>query len=389
MRAVASVVILALSSFAPGQAQTPLSFTYQAVDLERPGDRSLGLAPVLSVDEPSGCILNRVRSVAIRPDSSIVIANTGNGEVCFVGVDGRLLRRVGRGGSGPGEYRDLHSAQLIHGDSILVVDLMLRRLSVLEPNGTYVRSVTLSVPAAGLGSITRVVALADGSILVGFSEVTSMAPRPEPVFFGQQLFRYGPGGDLAGPLGQFTESEHFVQETAREFGGVAYWDLAFGKRFVLAPLDSGFIGGDGAESALRQYDSRGEVIAVHRLPVPVRPVTREDITQYRRDVLARARPERRSAAEAMVEQMPYPKTLPVFNAVLADGRARIWVKVSTRASQEAEQWIVLNRETRTSAVFTGPSGFSLLAVAPSLACGVFRDDLDVESVRCFGIRGGA
>jgi len=385
MRAPAFVVVLMFASVSVCRGQTPAVISYTAVDLSRTDRRFLSTNPVIAIDESSGCVFNRVRSLVITNKRSIAVANTGNNEVCLFSVNGRLLYRSGRGGSGPGEYRDMTAIHVIPGDSLLVVDNLLRRLSVLNPGGTFVRSMTIVPPVDRLGSITRVLVLRDGSLIVGYSEVTSMKPRADPVFFEQQLFRYDARGNLLGSVGRFTESEHFVQEVARQFGGVAYWDRAFGKRFVMAPFGSGFLGGDGAGPVLQQYDVAGRVTTLHRFPVQNRPVTQRDIEDYRRTALSGARPERRVLVQQMVDRMPYPATMPVFNAVLSDGATRVWVKQYMRSTDREKTWVVLDSATRETAVFAAPRAFDLLAVSLNLACGVWRDELDIESVRCFDI----
>lgn len=379
MRAIAFGIALTFVSVCVCRGQTPTPISYSA------GDRPIAATPAISIDESAGCVFNRVGSIVIRRDKSIVVGNAGNGEICLFGANGRLIRRSGRGGSGPGEYRDMTGVHILPGDSSLVVDNLLRRLTVLSPEGTFVRSIALAPPVERLGALTRILVLRDGSFIAGYSEVRSMAPRPEAVFFGQQLFRHDAGGNLLARVGRFTESEHFVQEVARQLGGVAYWDRAFGKRFAMAPFASGFIGGDGSEPVLQQYDAAGRLIAVHRLPLENRPVTQRDIEDYRREALSKAHPERRAIAQQMVDRMPYPSTMPVFDAILSDGSTAIWVKRYTPANGPEARWIVLDPSTRTTAVFAAPSHFALMAVSPTLACGVSRDELEIESVRCFNI----
>jgi hypothetical protein len=54
------------------------------------------------------------------------------------GPDGRHLATLGRRGDGPGEFRRIRSVHVVTGDTLLVHDD--RRMTVLDPDGAYVRS---------------------------------------------------------------------------------------------------------------------------------------------------------------------------------------------------------------------------------------------------------
>ena len=385
MGRVLLLAIVTASTVGPSSAQTTQPIAYPPVNLTRPAGQQLRTSISLTIDETGGCVFNRVTSMLRQRDRTLVVANTGNTELCFVTGDGRLIRRVGRSGGGPGEYRSIADIHALPGDSILVFDDFLRRLNVLAPTGTFVRSVQLKAPSDTLGFVTRVVALKDGSFIVGFSEVKSMSPRPDAVFFGQQLFHLDPGGNLLSRLGHFNESEHFVQEVPRQYGGVAYWDLAFGKRYEMVAYRDGFLGGDGAEPLVHEYTADGQTKMIHRAPFPLRPVTKSDIDQYRNERMARSKPERRAIDQGIVDRMPYPRTWPTFRKVLTDGAARIWLEQYPGSGAASNTWLVLDPAKRTANVFLAPRRFTLLTVFTDNACGVLRDDLDVESIRCYQV----
>ncbi|HEU4557314.1 MAG TPA: hypothetical protein VFS20_05670 [Longimicrobium sp.] len=53
--------------------------------------------------------------------------------VTVLSSDGRVLRRLGRSGAGPGEFRRLCGVQVLPGDSVLACDPELARLTVFQP----------------------------------------------------------------------------------------------------------------------------------------------------------------------------------------------------------------------------------------------------------------
>lgn len=68
--------------------------------------------------------------------------NSGRGIAVFAS-SGRFLRTVGRSGGGPGEFKTITRIFKGAGDSTLVYDAGTRRLSVLSPTLTFVRSIPL------------------------------------------------------------------------------------------------------------------------------------------------------------------------------------------------------------------------------------------------------
>ena len=96
-------------------------------------------------------------------DGRIVVAHRGGSEILFYSPTGELTKRVGRRGSGPGEFREISSMVLgPHGDSIVVWDYSQNRLSVFDTAGMFVRSERGSPD----GPIFIEGAFSDGSFLV-------------------------------------------------------------------------------------------------------------------------------------------------------------------------------------------------------------------------------
>ncbi len=359
--------------------------TYPAVDLSRPVGLRLGSAPSVTITETSGCVFNRVRAIVIQQQGSLVAANSGNDELCVFDRRGRLIQRKGRRGEGPGEYQAIFGLMALPGDSLLVFDGRLRRLSVLDAEGEFVRSILLKPPDDKLGSVARVAVAGDGSILVGYSEFIRGQPSPTAVQITMQLFRYDSEGKLRDRLGRFLLSEHFIQQAPQNMGGVAYWDRAFGRQMWLAPVGRGFLAGDGADFRIRQYAADGAVDLVHRFDQAVRAVSQADIAAYKRLQLHDLQGDRLRLVERLVSEMPYPSTYPTFGALLSDSAGRIWMRSYPQPGEKAEHWIVLDPSTRQSSLLLTPRGFQIQAVSAEQACGVTRDVLDVESVQCFPV----
>lgn len=366
------------------QTRPPRTIKYVGVDSRKAG-LIIGSSPKLVIDETAGCEFNRVRGIVVQRDGKLVVANGGNNELCLFSATGSMVRRVGRTGGGPSEYKSIASVHHVPGDSLLVYDGVFARLSILGPDGTFARSVQLAAPIKELGSVTLVTPLNDGSVLIGFSEFRRGEPRPEPVTFTQQLFRYDLNGKVLNRFGRFVASEHFIYKVPREMGGVAYYDRAFGKRFGAAATSLGFVAGDGGERVVREYSSTGEIKTIHEISGPVRRVTAGDIAAYRKDALEGLSDDRRAMVTKLVAEMPYPDAYPVFKRIMTDPLGRIWLLQHPAPAVPSESWLVLDPKTKQSSVVTLRRRFQALTATATSVCGVAKDELDVESVACFSV----
>ena len=83
--------------------------------------------------------LYRVSGAVRLADGRIVVANSGSSELRYFDSSGDYLKSVGRRGGGPGEFTGDLTLLPYHGDSLLVWDARLRRFSLFDFNGAFVR----------------------------------------------------------------------------------------------------------------------------------------------------------------------------------------------------------------------------------------------------------
>lgn len=109
------------------------------------------VSPVFTIgadDGPEDQIIGRVHSAFVR-GPSVFVANGIEPEVREYDFQGRLIRRIGRRGGGPGEFRNLRWIAPLGGDSLLALDMFASRVTVFGPDGSYGRSFQLDVPRPG------------------------------------------------------------------------------------------------------------------------------------------------------------------------------------------------------------------------------------------------
>lgn len=328
----------------------------------------------------------RVQQILARGDKGFVVANGATNELRFFDANGKFVKSSGRKGGGPGEYQRFISIALMPGDTIAVLDDIARRLSLVSPDGTYLRSVPLSPSPNGLGGPARVVALHNGKLLVAFNEVISMAPRETPVYFAEQFFEVNTSsGVLSKTELRLQSSEHFVQASLPKYGGVAYWDLAFGRAISIRPTPRALVTGDGTAWAVEERSVTGAVVGTHSLTRQVDVITGADKQQYRMSVLRGRKGEDSVLTERMAAEMPYPRTKPAYSRIEVDNEAHIWLQPYSAAQELPSAWIRLNPRTNTAISLAMPPRFRPIAFTTQLVFGVWRDADDVEHVQAYAL----
>ncbi len=347
-------------------------------------------APLLDLGGSAGGAMDFLRIVTILPrgDGGFIVVNGATSELRFFDATGHFVSSAGRKGHGPGEYSGVREVGFLPHDSIAVFDPSERRLSILGPNGGFVRSFPITAPFDGGGSATHMIALTDGTLLIGYSEVRTMAPQPDAVTFWQRLYRYSTTGEIrgGGPL-RLPDSEHFVQASTPRMGGVAYWNLAFGRAMTVRAGPRSILDGDGTDWSVEERDLNGAVIRTHHLQREVSPVTPRDKDAFREKSLEGSQGEDRVIGERMVSEMPYPRTRPAYRRFETDGAGRLWLEVYPGLDQPENLWIRLDSRSRIAVAVALPEGLRPLAFTASRVYGVWRDSDDVEHVRVYSLEG--
>lgn len=80
-------------------------------------------------------------SISALADGSLAVIPWGPGEVWLVSRQGKVIRRMGRGGEGPGEFKNpAFVAPTPKGDSLYIYDKLLGRVSIFSLSGAFSRA---------------------------------------------------------------------------------------------------------------------------------------------------------------------------------------------------------------------------------------------------------
>ena len=353
-------------------------------------------------DEPA-YELDQVRGPIRLGDGKLVLANATSNEIRLYDATGKHLRSAGRAGSGPGEYRGIVGIWPGAADSVLVADIMLRRITVLDPEGNTAREYSLGgqpsqfVPMGGRVELAIPLGMfADGSVVGVSQSVAINQNRPGVYRDSVNIIRYGPDGAVRDTLGRFPGLE--MESMTLNIGPqslVMPIAVPLGKQTVIATRDNHLFVAQNNHWEIEIRGPDGALRALARASITPAKLTPSDIAAHRKELLGtiEAQPMMRglpaqlkSQMTARVEQAKYPETLPYFGILLADTEGNLWAQEAAAPTRKAGRYFVIDSTGRWLGTVIMPERFQPSFVGPDAIYGIWKDDADVEHVRGYALR---
>lgn len=113
------------------------------------GQLMLRLERPAAVSSEQFGLVNSVRELS---NGSLLVADPLSGDLWLLDDVLRSQRKIGREGSGPGEFRQPDAVWAVRADTTLLVDLGNARLSYFDATGTFVRSISMILGQFAPGS---------------------------------------------------------------------------------------------------------------------------------------------------------------------------------------------------------------------------------------------
>lgn len=310
--------------------------------------------------------LLRVPSAFRRPDGTLVVAEGRSMQVRIFDRNGRLLRRFGRPGDGPGEFRNIAEAWRWRGDSILVSQLNAGSLTVLSATTGAARTIPLR------GNIHC--CFADGGTLVsrlqpsgdGRGQQDAIgAVRRSPTLYerfthdatslGQVLV--SPGPEMTG-----------VQRSASQSIGGASVSLRtilaapFGRITSVLPVGDAIIVADASTDEIRVFTSAGKLRTIIRIGLPVVRVTDADVDGFKVAQLRGLTGQAREIRSRILSDLTFPMEFPAYRRVEVDWSGGIWAEQFHHEGASEVDWLVFDPDGRIRGRVAIPVSARLLSI---------------------------
>ena len=342
---------------------------------------------IRSREDEGGSVLAGVRDVEVLPHGRIAVVNGRGNEILVFDASGERVATWGGTGSGPGEFRQLDWLANLPPDSLAAGDRGLRRVTVLDAAGGYVRSFRMADavdPASSPIPPRPMGLLADGSM------IGAVFSQPEPVEGTARpavdIAMIAPDGGSVHAIGTWPGDELAIFE---QDGLLEVTQPPFGRRLHIAPTSDGVWIGDDDRWEARKYSAQGDLRMVVRSSASPSAVTEE--------IIEASIGERYRYADQgpAVEQLKRDQreiaqhtTTPSFGKIVGTANGGVAVGEFGLGTATSRRWIAVDASGTVAAIEL-PSGFDVKRWRRDWVVGVVRDALDREEVHRYRILRGA
>jgi hypothetical protein len=227
---------------------------------------------------------------------TIVVADVAEGSLVFFDRSGKVVKRSGRKGQGPGEYQYLSWLHQCQGDTLYTWDPILGRVTVIDSAGRIVRQFRLPARPARL-SCAR-----NGTFAVIMRVGALGRPSSESPTHTATLTFANINGDSVGSLGEIRVGQNGPLAAIAQFATA-------GDRLYLGT-------GDSASVGVYALDGRWQ----RAIPAGTagRPSTAAHYERAIDKLIAGMTPAERSTIKDRLLAIPMPPQLPAYSNLLTD-----------------------------------------------------------------------
>jgi hypothetical protein len=339
--------------------------------------------PVFRIGRVEGApdeMLYQLRGAVWLSNGNIALLNAGSSEIRLYSPTGTFIHGVGRHGRGPGEFQLPLMLVRTDGDSLVVYDYMLRRLSVFASDLSLVRE----VPAVLVQGAT------------GFLPPQTLITAA-PVFPDRQMEGLH---DLRMAVVR-VDLQSGAQDTIALVGGRREYQFTVGERVLMVPVPltvhasvavrgrSVYVA-DGVSAGFSVYDEAGRLSSRVAMELQPGPVSARDFEAELDRLIAEASARRVPATQLrdIVRSLPRPAALPVFDALNVGEDGSVWLRQYELAPNETRQWSVFDEAGRILAVVDVPARIRILDIGGDVLLARVEDELGVEFLQVHAIERG-
>jgi hypothetical protein len=344
----------------------------------------LAAEPTLQIGALDGApeyLFDRISDVRPLNDGGILAVNGGTAEIRIYDASGAHVRTMGRQGEGPGEFQGIASV-VAQGDSLLVFDNWLRRISIFGNDGKLRGTITLTGEGGGRALMTYRLADASpaGNVLIARGGFLGMTNTPGVRRDTVPTLLYGTDGMLLDTIAEYTGTYNF--EVPQQVVG----PILFASSSSGTARDGRIYMTDGGSMEVRVYGTTDGLQRILRIVEAPRPVSAAAAAALKARRLERAAEMPAQFRDAL-EQWPHAEHMPRIQGMLLDDEGNLWVdEYRENADTASHVSYVFAPDGRWLGTVQMPAQFELRAVSRGQAIGVWKDpDTDVQYVRTYDL----
>jgi hypothetical protein len=350
-----------------------------------------------------------VASAARRSDGSLVVVDRGSLTVRVYDARGLFLRTLGGPGSGPGEFSDPGPLLVTAGDTMVIWDVALLRVTRFDPSGDLagVQSVDWGRVASTLdigtmmkggspGASGKAVSpglfpgpmepLADGGILVRLIEKTGKSPPPGFYRRRSGVVRLSRDLSVIDTLMFFDDTEQVTVDAPWGAFSVAP-ALAKETEITHRGFPPRICVGDQEGPEIVCFKPDGSRILL-RWVSEAAPITDAEVVAWRAAAVQNLGPKlSRDQVLEMLDQVPIPESRPPYSRILLDHAGNLWAERGPTGGRPggAVDFLVFDPEGILLGVVALPP-IRVLEIGDDYVLGVFRDALEIQYLHLYELR---
>jgi 6-bladed beta-propeller protein len=325
----------------------------------------------------------RVSSGALLRDGSVAMFDEGSKTLFLLAANGTGITEVGREGEGPGEFQAGESVEVGAGDTLVVYDPRLRRLSSFDRSGRFLSSGTWD-REGNVYAKPVVVTSSDRLLWVP----TSYALPREMGHGTRWLLGSVMSSDLLGadpdtvatlPMLELTaEGDHIVRDPFMRWG-------------IGAGFQDGFAWARTDVAEVRWYTESGLLRQVTRWSAEMPPVDAAAWDAYAEVYVSRAAARSREVsedqlAEHLVEvQRGASDMLPLFGSLHSGRDGKLWLGAYTMLGSPPAEYLVFGSDGRMERRIVFQRPLRVLDLRDGRLLGIEVDEWDVQAIVVYDI----
>lgn len=330
-------------------------------------------------DEPT---FETIRGGGLRSDGSVAVFDDEGKALYLIDQRGRSVTKVGRDGEGPGEFRSGEAVEILSGDSILVYDYMLHRLSLFDAAGSFVDSNRWT--NSGVVSSKPTAVTVSGRIAwVPNGHSSRSGAEGRSWLFGPLL--------TSSPLGLNVDTVALLPVIELRFENGRRVSDPFGPYGATEGYADGFVSARNDVPELRWTSQDGAVRQIARWEASLTTVDDEVWGRYEAAYLERmgSIPERGTDLQMQAglrdARSAASSTLPLFRYLHAASDGSVWLSEYTMFGMPAESFLMFGVDGAAVARVDFPQPIQILDIRDGRVLGVETDEWGVQAVVVYAV----